>query len=412
MKLKENRIFAYALLLVSFAANIAAQGGCVTLTQSCCLVEQVAETATQAPTVLGALAISSQGCLSLLQTNFKIATYQINSSTCALGPVQLTTSDLISGLTYSPSGSCLLTFSPNPPLGPSVQLFSSGAGCTLSVIPAFIPTPGVNSVAISSSSPNCVTVGGCSGSYTGTLNSTCGLSLSTAPTPNAPAFKKVAYSPNGSCLAAIDCSGNVNTYSVGSDCSLTPVSSVASSVVPNAVDLAFSPNGSCLVVLNVLPPNGLSSFPVTGCSIPSAPVSNAFVGVGLTPIQLSFSPDGSCIAVAYEANEVGDYGALEMYSFDSTNCALTAVQACLPNQSELGRSGGWSPVGDCLYFVTVGHIYTFTRVSQAVATLSAMPSTVCAGSSITLNAGPTGPGYSYVFSTPSRGTVQYYKSQH
>ncbi len=91
MKLKENRIFAYALLLVSFAANIAAQGGCVTLTQSCCLVEQVAETATQAPTVLGALAISSQGCLSLLQTNFKIATYQINSSTCALGPVQLTT---------------------------------------------------------------------------------------------------------------------------------------------------------------------------------------------------------------------------------------------------------------------------------------------------------------------------------
>ncbi len=75
---------------------------------------------------------------------------------------------------------------------------------------------------------------------------------------------------------------------------------------------------------------------------------------------------------------MGDYGALEMYSFDSTNCALTAVQACLPNQNGLGRSGGWSPVGDCLYFVTVGHIYTFTRVSQAVATLSAISHLRCA----------------------------------
>ncbi len=131
---------------------------------------------------------------------------------------------------------------------------------------------------------------------------------------------------------------------------------------------------------------------------------------GRAATQLSISPDGNAV-IADESSPVADEsspveeGILEIYSLNSANCSLALVQTCTPNSSELGRSVGWSPNGNCLYFVTNANIYAYSRVSQPVATLSATPSTVCVGSSITLNAGPTGPGYSYVFSTPNRGMI-------
>ncbi len=405
MKINKERIsiFAYALLLVSFAANIAAQGGCTTIAEGCCLVTQVGTTSTP-DTVPGGLSISSQGCLSLLQTNSNIATYSINQTTCGLEAILPLTPFTLSamgpsGLSYSPDGNCLLAFDGGEGI---VQPFSS-SDCILSTagLPPFFAF-NVNSVAISSL--KCVTIGTCASPGTGTLVN-CNLSITNFPNF---AFSKVAYSPNGTCLAAIDCSGNVHTFSVNSsDCTLTLVSSVASSMVPNAVDLAFSPNGSCLVVLSSnLVLSRVSSFSVTGCTIPATPTSSATSSIGFLPTQISFSPDGTCLAVANEANQIfGIGGVLDIYSIDPTNCGLALVQFCL--NGETGRAVSWSPVvgSNCLYFVTNGHIFTYSRVPQPVATLSATPSTVCAGGSVTLNAGPTGPGYSYVFSTPNRGMI-------
>ncbi len=86
MKLNKEciSIFAYTLLLMSLAANIAAQSGCVAIGEGCCLVTQIGTTLTP-DTVPGGLAASSQGCLSLLQADGNIATYTINQSTCVLG---------------------------------------------------------------------------------------------------------------------------------------------------------------------------------------------------------------------------------------------------------------------------------------------------------------------------------------
>ena len=138
----------------------------------------------------------------------------------------------------------------------------------------------------------------------------------------------------------------------------------------------------------------------------------------MQPTQLSISPDGNCIAIADESSPVADEsspveeGILEIYSLNSANCSLALFATCMPNSSELGRSVGWSPNGNCLYFVTMQIFMLILRVFEPVATLSATPSTVCVGSSITLNAGPTGPGYSYVFSTPNRGMITTPQIQH
>ncbi len=337
LKRKRRAVFAYALLFVSFAVNFAAQGVCTTVGEGCCFVTQMGATPTP-DTVPGALAISSKGCLSLLQTNGEIFTYPINQTTCGLGPIALpvpfpASTTVPSGISYSPSGNCLLAFIDGP--AGTVQPFSS-SNCTLSST-GLIPFQGsgINSVAISSI--NGVTIARCSSPLIGTLLN-CALEVEIANF----SFKKVAYSPDGGCLAAIDCSmpTKILTYKVNANFTLTPVST---ETLAGATDLEFSPMGDCLAVVRALPPDFLSrvtsySFNPGDCSISSP---QGVAGVGFRPTQLSFSPDGNCIAVATESSHITPIaeGILEIYSVDSTNCSLALVQHCTPNATtELGRS--------------------------------------------------------------------------
>ncbi len=285
-----------------------------------------------------------------------------------------------------------------------MQSFSSN-NCSLSPMPPF-PAFGGNSIAISSL--NCFTAGRCGGDFTGTLFN-CTLNATNFPNVR---FSKVAYSPDGTCLAAIDCSTptNVLTFSINPDCTLSS-SPVSTQPLAGAVDLAFSPTSNCLVVVSATSPNFIShvtsySFDPKTCSISSP---QTVTGVGVQPTQLSFSPDGNCIAVANESNQVADApsqaeeGVLEIYSINSATCSLALVQTCTPNSSELGRSVGWSPNGNCLYFVTNANIYAYSRNTlPPVASIQA-PESVCEGETLTLNATPTG-GSDYSWSTP-RGTV-------
>ena len=380
MKFKEKgiTIFAYALLLVSFATNIAA---------NCCVVSQVGEPTSTSDSVPGGLALSSQGCLSILQTNGNIATYPVNQATCALESVLPLTSFTVSGtsgLTYSPDGSCLAAFNKS-----GIQTFSASSNCALSTTGSF-NAQSINSVAISSL--NCIAAGSCLVSSLAAPLTSCTVGLTSALN-----VSELVYSADGTCLAAIDCSTptNILTFGINYDCSVS--APLSTSQFANAVDLAFSPNGSCLVVLSgTSASSSVSSFSVSNCQISSTPQSSASSPVGVQPTQISFSSDGTCIAVA------NTNGYLDIYSIDSS-CNLTYLTSFLPSSEETGRSVGWLPNANCLYFVTNANIYTFSRMAPPVVAISTFSTCFCAGKSVTLTAITTASEPTFVWSNGSTG---------
>ena len=163
MEFKGKRIIsASVLLLMSFVTNTVTQGVCAPSTSSnCCAVAQIEELTLTTPDVVPSLlAISSQGCLSLvLAETGQIATYAI-LPTCALtGPVTTSGELAINGpLAYSPSGACLLAASNFSAVGS----FSSTAGCALNFNEFYELTPIIFLTSIAISSNNCVTACGCS----------------------------------------------------------------------------------------------------------------------------------------------------------------------------------------------------------------------------------------------------------
>ena len=105
---RKRRSLAYALLFGSFTANISAQI-CVPLNPSCCQVVLNDDlTLTTSDSAPGSLAISSQGCLSLVSGG-AINSYKIDPMTCALtGPSINSSFDVSGSIAYSPSGACLV----------------------------------------------------------------------------------------------------------------------------------------------------------------------------------------------------------------------------------------------------------------------------------------------------------------
>ena len=281
-------------------AKLPAQAACCTYTSA----TTQSFTNPPFPSIPGAVAVSPQGCLSLMAFHGTLVSYEINSACNLVGPTYsnaIFSSTGLYGLTYSPDGSCLIAFGESPTGGPSVAFLSSLPGCTFSS-PLYTGVTFATAVAASSS---CVTVAQGTNAYAlSGLLVNCDSSLSNTLTGQN--FNNAAYSPDGSCLAVLTTSGTVATFPILSECTLGIIQPGIS--VANAVDLAFSPDGSCLVVLQGDPADQVSSFSVTDCML-SGPIST--VSTDNSPTQISFSPSGQCFAVAASK---GDNAIVDIYS--------------------------------------------------------------------------------------------------
>ena len=98
---------------------------------------------------------------------------------------------------------------------------SSSANCALNYTGNAMPVSFAETSSIAISSNNCIAACGCGGpTAIQPLSDSCAFG---GAQPLFKSLSKVAYSPDGTCLAAIDCSTptNVLIYSVNPDCSLS-----------------------------------------------------------------------------------------------------------------------------------------------------------------------------------------------
>ncbi len=356
--------------------------------QKCCLKQNGECTALAMDTVTRGIAVSSKGCLSLLETNGAIATYKIDCKTCCLTLCGDTPFSITSGtsqsLAYSPSGDCLAAADQG---SNNVTIFKVEDDCCLCPNGAPVCTKAPTTVAFSPVS--------------------CCLFLGKANFPPCsfkvkeckPRFKGIcvdmplfvspqfAASPDGTCLAVID-NNMVQTYSIDS-CTLN-CTAVSSLSITSPTNLAFSPSGSTLIVTCDTTPATIVSFSVASCSLTQ---KNTFTeSNGINPIQVAFNPldisNNPCFAVAYQSSQspLSGNGVLGTYTVDSSDNYIICPQNTQDPEPTstppiLGRSVAWSSDGSCIYFVTQKHIWNYSVVpgSCSMVTGSVKPDALLGG---------------------------------
>lgn len=357
------------IFLVIFGFGILTQNPSIIAQQTVCCLSPVSTTATPSDIVPGLVAISPSGCLTvgLVQQppSTLIATYAINPANCTLGAANINGLDGTEfpvALTYTPSGCLTVAGFKDPLQGSEIIPATVNSSCVVNFNYFTTNMAVLSSLAATDS---CIVVADCTGTQTipwRTPITHC-VQGNLGPS-NLPGLNQVTFSPDGSCLAAIDCTTpnpNVNTYSVVNCTTFNLVSSIS---VPGANSLVFSPDGGCLVVTSTT--NTVTSFSVSDCGLTLQ--SQVSTGNGTGPVQASFSPDGTCVAVANAGNTVAG-GTLDIYSVSST-CGLSLVNQIIPSATETGRGVAWTPVsvGNCLYFVTNANIYSYAFTATPVLT--------------------------------------------
>ncbi len=362
-------------------------------TTTCCLAPACGAVPT-VDTVPGVIAVSSKGCLSLIQTDSKIASYQINQNTCCLSPCcdvtfPVTCAGAVvcgevlqsqQALAYSPDGKCLLAADAG---SNNLSIFKVKDNCCLCKSKSLT----VNAPSSLAFSPTtcCLFVGEQGYPIASYSVSNCKARFNSFTTENKFLSPILAISADGTCLAVID-GGTVYLYCVNvcDDCSLCckPTSQVK---LPGWIptSLAFSPDGSCLVVTSSgSADNAIYTFCVTNCHIiPSGSgifCSSKPNGTGSNPVQAVFSPVSAstsptswCLAVAYQTSLYDRNGIVQLFTVASDTCTFSASSTLYDPESTLnndqmdvpGRSVAFSPNGSCLFFVTQYNIWSYNVVS-------------------------------------------------
>ncbi len=252
--ISKTQLLSLALFFTSmFASTLNSAPETCCLTPACGAVPTV-------DTVPGVIAVSSKGCLSVIQKDSKIAAYQINPSSCCLTPCCDVTfpvtcaGPVVCGqqqqsqqaLAYSPDGKCLAAVDSG---SNNLTFFKVKDDCCLCKPKSFQ----VNAPSTLAFSPNdCCLFVGEQGSQIATYNvSQCKARFKSFTGENSFISPTFALSADGTCLAVID-QGTVYLYCVNScDCSLCckPTSQIHIDNW-NPVSVAFSPDGACLVVIS------------------------------------------------------------------------------------------------------------------------------------------------------------------
>lgn len=385
----KTQLFGLALLLTSMCVS--------SLEGQCALTPGCGPLATQ-DTVTGAIAVSSKYCLSLIQTDSKIASYSINQTTGCLtpccdvvfpvtcvGPVvcgQQQNSE--QGLAYSPDGKCLVAVDSG---SGTLSTFKVKDDCCLSnqkTVEAYSPT----SVAFPANAC-CFFVGEQGSQIASYTLEKCKARFESYTGQNQFISPQITLSPDGSILGVIDSSTNtVYLFCVKEcDCSLSckPTAEIKISGW-NPTSLAFTPDNSCLAVTSTGSSTAVYTFCLQNCHvIPSAgDYFCSSIGLGPyleNPIQAVFSPVPAagispttwCLAVAYQRNSSTNNGTIQLYTVTpSDSCLITFISPSydpegntLGNSGVLGRSIAFTPNGDGLYFVTQQHIWSYLLGSTA-----------------------------------------------
>ena len=300
-RLSKKQLLGLALLCTSIFAG--------TLNGSECCVSLACGSTPTLDTVPGAIAVSSQGCLSLIQKDSKIASYQINQASCCLSPC------------------CDVSF-PVTCVGPLVcnEQFSSQQAI------AYSPD-GKCLVAVDSGSNNLSIF---------KVNKDCCLCKSKSLTVNAPSA--LAFSPTTCCLFVGEQGSQIASYKV-SNCKARFNSFTTENKFFSPI-FAISPDGTCLAVLDN---NTVYLYCVNvcdDCTLCCKPTSQAQVtieGTTWNRTALAFSPDGTCLVVASSGSGVQN----QLFSFCVTNCHIipqTSTIYC----SKITKQPGTSTCTSCI----------------------------------------------------------------
>lgn len=223
-----------------------------------------------------------------------------------------------------------------------------------------------------------------------------------APSTGEPS--SLAFSPKGGLLAS-----GTSMFSVASSGALTPVGGSAPD--PYAGSVAYSPNGTLLAAADKggsTPSGGhtVSMFAV-GSSGALTPVSGSPFTVGYQPTSISFSPSGSLLAVtAGPLGAPGPEGPSELYVFSvGVSGALTPVVGSPYSVS--ASQAMFSPAGGLLAAVDVNNGVTMYSVSSsgALAKVSGSPFKAFGGAASAAAFSPKG---SYIAVSNFSGGVTMY----
>jgi WD40 repeat protein len=273
---------------------------------------------------------------------------------------------------FSPGGGLLATasddqnsvsvFSVNPLTGALTPVsgspFPSGGGPD-PISLAFSPGGGLLAVADGQRSVSVFSVD----STTGVLTPVSG-----SPFASSSAVFSVAFSPDGSLLAAANADdGTVSVLSVNSATdALTPVPGSPYATGSRPVAVAFSPDGELLATANSND-GTISAFsvaPATGelSELFGSPYAAASrTGTGGGPVAVAFSPDGSLLATANYADETAS-----VFSVDSSARTLTAGPSLAigrrPHSVVFGRGGDLLATADG----SDGTVSLFSAVSARI----------------------------------------------
>ncbi len=312
MKQILKKLFVGIVLVLTTVLPYVLNGSQCCLTSACGALPTV-------DTVPGAIAVSSKGCLSLIQTNSKIASYKITENSCCLTPCcdvvfpVTCTGPIICGqqapsqqaLAYSPDGKCLVAIDSG---SNNLSIFGVKNDCCLSKQKSLK----VNLPSTVAFSPNscCLFVGEQDSQIAAYTVSKCNARFKSFTGQNTFFSPKFAMSSNG-CLAVID-SGTLYLFCSNTcdDCALCckPTAQIQISGW-NPTSAAFSPDGGCLAVTSA---NYVYTFCIQGCHVipgPEGTINCSLFGngIGLQPVQAVFSPSQIssgiwCLAVAYQSS--------------------------------------------------------------------------------------------------------------
>ena len=262
-----------------------------------------------------------------------LVTYSV-SATCGLTSPQSTTygGNFPGGITTSPLGNCLAAWND------TITLFTI-SGCTLTET-NIGPASNVSGAAFSPDG-SCIAAVGTSGLY---LLSVSDCAFTGAVTSYAGIIgSQVAFSPDGACLAVINIAATTDSialYSVNQGtCTLNSTAPSAVASLNNPEVVAFAPNSACLIVAGSSAEGApiIQSYSTGSCNAltPTLPFTVA-AGTFFDFAQISFSPTGDCFAVAYAngtaTGSSAANGGFTTFNLNSSTCAITPVSSFSPIQ--------------------------------------------------------------------------------